>query len=140
MAAIALLTLASACGSDSTGPDDEEPNVTAIRLTFGSNAPVTFTGAPGETRAVRIPVGATTVTSQWLRADGSVDPAATTALFRLEVTAPAGITFVNNSANPFSGTLTVSSAVTNAPVQFGLFHIAENHTDVGPITVNITAP
>jgi hypothetical protein len=138
--AVALIALATACGSDSTGPDEGEPDVSAIRLTFGSNAPVTFTGAAGESRSVRVPLGATTVTAQWLRSDGSVDPAATADVFRLQVTAPAGITFVNSSSNAFSGTMTVAAAATNAQVQFGLLHVAENHTDFGPITVNVSAP
>ena len=141
VAALAMLALLASCGSDSTSPDrEDEPDVVAIRLTFGSGAPVTFTGAAGESRSVRVPLGATAVSAQWLRADGSVDPAATAGVFRLRVTTPAGITFVNDPASAFSGTLTVSSATTNAPVEFGLLHVAENHTDWGPITVNVSAP
>lgn len=142
-AALAITTLAAACGKDSTEPDEAEPSVASIRLAFSNAAaPVTFSGVAGETRNVTIPRGATTVTASWLRADGTIDPVATTQTFRLEVTpaATGGITFVRSATNAFSGSITATTATaagTTIPVQFALFHVAEGHEDFGPITVNI---
>jgi len=138
-AVLSVLAFAASCDSDSTGPDDEdEPEVTQMRITFGAQS-FTFTGAQGEARAVRVPVGTTAVSVQWLRADGTVDPIAVTPTFTLRVTGANGVTFTNSAAQSFSGTLT-APAVTNAPVQFELLHVAENHPDFGPLTINISAP
>jgi hypothetical protein len=139
-AGLALLVVAASCKKDSTEPAVEEPSTTAIRLTFGTASPVTYTGASGEVRSVHVPVGATTVTAQWLRADGTVDPVATTQNFTLRVIpSSSAITYAPAGANSFTGTLN-ASAVTNLGVTFALFHVAEGHEDFGPITVNISAP
>lgn len=139
LVALLALSVAAACGKDATDPHDDEPQVTQMRLTLGSTS-YTFTGAAGENRAVRVPLGATSVSVQWLRADGTVDAHATTPTFSLKVTPGAGITFANTSAQSFTGTLTVAAAVTSVPVQFALLHVAENHEDFGPITVGVSAP
>ncbi|HYW32581.1 MAG TPA: hypothetical protein VE869_13875 [Gemmatimonas sp.] len=138
-AALLATSLVSTACNDSSGPDDEpEPAVTSMRLTFGNGQTLTLTGTG--TQTLRIPVGATTVTAQFLRADGSVDPIAVTPTFRLQVTPPTGsITYAQNATNAFAGTLTATTATnTVIPVTFGLLHIAENHTDFGPLTINIT--
>jgi hypothetical protein len=141
-AVLTLLVVAASC-KDSTSPDeDEEPEVATMRLTIGSTTR-DIRGTAGEDRTFRVPLGASTVTAQWLRADGTADPLVVSGVFRLTVTAGTGasaITFVNNSANQFNGTLTVPSAVTGAQLSVGLLHIAENHTDFGPFTITITAP
>jgi hypothetical protein len=137
VALLAVSLTATACNDDSTGPEPE-PAVTQMRLTFGNGQTLTLTGT--STPTLRIPVGATTVTAQFLRADGSVDPVATAPTFRLRVIAPSGnISYAQNATNAFAGTLTATTATnTPIPVTFGLLHVAEDHTDFGPLTVQIT--
>lgn len=135
--AIALTASLAAC-NDSTAPEEEEePEVASMRLTFGNGTTLTVTGA-GATPSVRIPVGATTVAAQFLRADGSADPVVTATTFRLEVAGLAGgVTFARSGA--FGGTLNATTATsTNIPITFSLFHIEEQHDDFGPFTVNVT--
>jgi hypothetical protein len=100
---------------------------------------VTVTGT-GATPTARVPVGNTTVTAQFLRANGTPDPVVTASVFRLEVVAPAGnIAFTRSASNPFSGTIAATTATNTAiPVTFALFHVAEGHNDFGPFTVNMT--
>lgn len=143
-AAVTMLSLALVVGltacKDSTSPDDDnEPNVTSMVLTFSNGQSATVTGV-GATPSVRIPVGATAVTARFLTAAGSDDPVVTASVFRLEVSAPAGnVTFNRSPTNGFSGTLTTTVATTTAvPVTFALLHIAEGHSDFGPLTVNIS--
>jgi hypothetical protein len=137
---LSLVATATACDDDPAGPDEPEPAVVSMLLTFGNGQTATVTGAAGSTPSVRIPVGATTVTARFLRANGTDDPVAVAPTFRLEVVPPAGnITFARSSTNAFSGTLTAATATNTAiPVTFGLFHVEEQHTDFGPFTVNVT--
>jgi hypothetical protein len=137
---VAVLGTLNAC-KDSTEPEEEEPEVATMRLTFSNGTVLNVTGAASESRAVRLPLGATTVTATFLKADGTVDQVATAGTFRLAVVSSAGsVTFVQNSSNLFAGTLTIPAAVTNVGVSFALFHIAEGHEDFGPFTVTISAP
>ncbi len=135
---LAVAISASACGKDATSPEEEEPSVTSMVLTFSNGQTATITGSGNN--AVRIPVGATTVSAVFRRADGTPDPIVVTSVFRLEVVAPAGnLSFARNASNSFAGTLTATAATTTAvPVTFSLLHVAENHSDFGPFTVNIT--
>lgn len=135
---LALVTSVS-CGDKTTEPDEDEPQTTQVRLTIGS---VTQTFGPSGGAMTLSARGSVAVSAVWLKADGTSDPAANGAEFRLQVTPPASgagsnITY---SGSTHSGTLSIPTAVTNAPVQFALFHIAEGHPDFGPLTVSISAP
>jgi hypothetical protein len=138
--AVAALVFAVSCDS-STEPEEEEPKVTQIRLTFGTQAPVTYSLASGEVRNVHIPAGATTVTAQWLKADGTTETIATTTDFTLKVVVTgSGLAWTQASSNTFTGTLTATGTVTNATVTFALFHVAEQHEDFGPVPVTVSSP
>lgn len=135
----ALIVASASCGEDTTEPEEEEPSTTQVRLTIGSQTQTFGPSGGAITLSAR---GAVTVSAVWLKADGTSDPIANASEFRLQVTPPAsGVgSNITYSGTGHGGTLTIPAAVTNAPVQFGLLHIAENHTDFGPLTVSITAP
>jgi hypothetical protein len=130
---LAASTLVSACKDDD---HDDEPEVATMRLTIGAttinvNQAGQVAGGP-----VSIPRNtATPVTAQFLRADGSPDPAVNAQEFELSVAPGAGITFTRGG--PFNGTLT-GTAAGQVTVRFGLFHRPENHNDFGPFPVVIT--
>jgi hypothetical protein len=81
------------------------------------------------------------ITAQFLGANGEPDPVAVQGVFRLSVTIPTtttGLVFTLNQSNQFSGTFTRTSAsATPFDVEFGLFHIEEEHDDFGPFAVSV---
>ncbi len=133
-AALSLGVALGACEDDPVVVE-EEPEVATMRLTIGaqtvdvSDAGV-VTGGP-------IAISAnTTVSVQWLKADGSVEDVITAAEFQLNVTSnnSALVTFTRTSA--FVGTL-VRVAPGNTVLNFSLFHPGEGHEDFGPFPVSI---
>ncbi len=136
---LALIVASASCGSDTTEPDEQEPETTQMRLTIGTQTQTFGPSGGSMTLAAR---GTLAVSVVWLKSDGTPDAFANTATFRLEVVTPtSGVgSNITYAGTTHSGTLTIPTAVTNAPVQFGLLHIAEGHNDFGRVTVNITAP
>jgi hypothetical protein len=135
-----MVLLAASCGSDSTEPAEEEPEVFSMRLTIGS---VTKTITTASTdKAFTVARGANAVSVTWLKADGSVETIASTVNFTLRMVPATGapITYTPASAQSFTGSLNVTAAVTNATVTVSLFHVAEQHEDFGPIPITISAP
>jgi hypothetical protein len=132
--AAAAFMLAVACDDD---PGEAEPEVATLRIIIGTDTVEVdefgnVTGGP-----ISIPTGATSLTAEWLRADGSPEPLVDDAEFDLQgVPANTGVvTF--SSATVFTGTLTgVASGSTT--IDFALFHTAEQHEDFGPHTVPVT--
>jgi hypothetical protein len=135
LAAAAALAVAGAC-NDSTGPDEDHADeVESIRLvvTQGTTSN-TFTIAANGTvtpSPLRVPVGTSTLVATMLDAGGAVIADAELADFRLDVPSATGLAFARTG--PFAGTLTVTAtAGTTVPVALCLFHLEENHCDVGP--------
>ncbi len=117
--------------SDSTGPDDE-PDVATMRVTIGAT-PVSFTGGcTPSVASVTIPAVGASVTGEFLRADGSPDPAVTAAEFQLRVIPEARFT----RTGAFTGTLSGGTAG-QAQVSFSLFHVEEQHDDFGPCSLTV---
>ncbi|MBM4193537.1 MAG: hypothetical protein FJ202_04045 [Gemmatimonadetes bacterium] len=142
-AVLALSLFAGGCKKDATAPEEEEPEVATMRLTINGTTVVNVSENGTVTGTFRIPVGTSTVVATWLKADGSADPIASDAsAFRLAVVVPSnanGVAFALSATNNFTGTFTATSnTMTAVPVTFGLFHIAEQHTDFGPFTVPVT--
>jgi hypothetical protein len=139
-ALLTMVVVAAACGSDSTEPEEEEPEVFSMRLTIGSTTKTITTASTD--RSFAVARGANAVSVQWLKADGTVETIATTVDFTLRMVPATGtpITYTPASAQSFTGTLNVTGAVTNATVNVALFHVAEQHEDFGPIPITITAP
>lgn len=134
--ALALVGLVGAC-KDSTGLDEDEPEVESIRLTFSNGSVVTISSTGAVTGTASITAGGSrTVTAEFLNAAGQPDDHVTADEFRLAVTPGAGVTFTRTA--PFAGTLTAGATTGTVPVQFGLLHIEENHVDFGPFTVNVS--
>jgi hypothetical protein len=134
LAAAALVLLAGAC-KDSTGVDDQEPEVASMRITFATGGTATVSSSGVVTGSISIPSGvARSFTVEFLNAMGQPDANVDATEFQVSVTPAAGITFARTGA--FAGTITGATAGTFA-VQFGLLHIEENHNDFGPFTVNI---
>ena len=134
--AAALALVAVAACNDSSGPDEDPADeVASIRLTIvqgaaTSNFTVASSGAVTPA-PLRIPVGTSTVTATFLRADGSTVSAGDLADFQLRLKPAAGLTFARTA--PFVGTLTTTAAAgSTVAVELCLFHIEENHCDFGP--------
>lgn len=137
--ALALVaSAAAACDDDDpAGPDEDEPEVATMRLTVGASTVNvaengTVTGGP------LVFTSGAAVTAQFLRADGTPDPIANGAEFRLEVvpTTPANLTFARTG--PFTGTLTSTIAAgQQTTATFSLFHVEEQHNDFGPFPVTL---
>jgi hypothetical protein len=133
LAAVPTLT---ACSKDDD--HDDEPEVAFIELTIGATTIRVDEG--GNVTGGPVSIARDTdvaVTARFLRANGQPDPLVTADEFRLtgEPVNPGGITFTSTAA--FTGTLRGLQAGIHG-VRFGLLHVAENHTDFGPLTVSIT--
>ena len=135
LATVALAFVAAAC-NDSTGPDEDHADeVASIRLVVAQGATTsTFTVAANGAvtpSPLRIPVGTSTITATPLDDAGTAIPSAELADFRLEFPSATGLAFARTGA--YAGTLTVTAAAgTVVPVQLCLFHIEEDHCDLGP--------
>lgn len=135
-AAIVALTLFTGACKDSSGLDEQEPEVESMRITVTGGSVVTVSSTGVVTGTLSIPAGAArTITVEFLNAAGQPDDHVDGVEFQASVTPAAGLTFARTG--PFTGTLTGAAAGTVA-VQFGLLHIEENHNDFGPFTVNVT--
>jgi hypothetical protein len=138
-AAIGFLALSViAVGCDETTEPDEEPEIATMRLIVGSqtinvNAETgVVTGGP-----IVIPVGATSISAQFLLANGQPEPLVTSTTFRLEAvpTNAAVVTFTRTGA--FTGTLNGILRQTTT-ITFGPFHLEEQHTEFDyPVTVTV---
>jgi hypothetical protein len=136
-ALILALAAAGACEDDPTQIGEEEPEVVAIRLVLGSDTVTLNENGTQSPATFTLPVGTTSVSAQFLRADGQPDPIVTAAEYQLNINpiAGSGVTFTRS--NPFTGTLsTTSTGQKTAGVS--LFHIEELHDDFGPRTLNFT--
>jgi hypothetical protein len=134
LAVMFLMTATVAACKESTGEDEDEPEVATMRLTVGSQTVTvaengTVTGGP-----LRIATANQTLTAQFLKADGTVEGRVSEAEFRLEVTGATGITFTRQSG--FVGSIRGAAAGTTT-VNFGLLHVEENHVDFGPFPVQV---
>jgi hypothetical protein len=132
--ALSLGLMLAAC----TGAEPEaEPAVATMRLTVGTQTiDVADNGAV--TPAAGITISANTnLTATFLKADGSAETLVTADEFELRVT-PANaalVTFTRSGA--FAGTLNrLASGSTQLSVE--LFHLIEQHEDLGPFNVPIT--
>jgi hypothetical protein len=133
--ALLALTLGATACKDNVSPEPE-PEIETMRITPAGSAPVTVSSSGVVTGTFSIAAGvAKSFTVEFLNAAGDPDPLVTDAEFEASVTPAAGITFARTSA--FAGTLTGANAGT-VSVQFGLFHLAEQHNDFGPFAVNVT--
>ena len=136
-AALALTLGAAACGDDDGGPEEPEPKVQTMRLTVGGT-PYDFTGTTNPTIALRANT-ATTVTAQFLLANGQPEPLVTAETFELRIapTTASDLTFTRTGA--FTGTLTTSRAAGQTfSASAELYHRIEQHEDFGPRTFSVT--
>lgn len=129
------LTVAS-CGSDPMAEEEDEPEVATMRLTVGSQSidvadDGTVTGGP-----ISIPVGSTTVSAQFLLANGQPEPLVTADVFQLNVDSDDASVASFSRGGAFNGTL-VGAAAGNTILRFSLFHIEEGHEDFGPFPVPV---
>jgi hypothetical protein len=133
-AMLSALVIGAACSEDEV---EAEPEVATLRLLIGTNDTV-LVSDNGTVTSGPIAISAnTTISAQWLKADGTPETIVTDAVFQLNVI-PANsgvVTFTRTSA--FAGTLNRVSAGSTT-IQFSLFHIAEGHEDFGPFPVSIT--
>ena len=138
-AALALTLGAAACGDDDGGPEEPEPQVQTMRLTVGGTA-YDFTTSSTPTIPLRANT-ATTVTAQFLLANGQPEPLVTAEVFELRIapTAASDLTFTRTGA--FAGTLTTGRAAGQSfSASAALYHRGDDHNDFGPRTfsVNVT--
>jgi hypothetical protein len=133
-AMLSALVIGAACSEDEV---EAEPDVATLRLLIGTNDTV-LVSDNGTVTSGPIAINAnTTISAQWLKADGTPETIVTDAVFQLNVIpANSGVlTFTRTRA--FAGTLNRVSAGSTT-IQFSLFHIAEGHEDFGPFPVSIT--
>jgi hypothetical protein len=136
LARFTLLAVALALPACNSTDPEEEPEVATMRLTIGTQTidvddAGMVTGGP-------IAISAnTSVSAQWLKADGSPEDLVSGAEFQLDVTSDNAsfVTFTRTAA--FAGTL-VRVGPGSTVLRFSLFHTVEMHEDFGPFPVNIT--
>jgi len=142
--ALALLTAVftlslAACKDDASGLDDhDEPEIEEMRLTIaGQVITVSDNGTVTPAGPIILPLGASSVSAQFLDHDGRPDDHVTAVEFQLNVLPADGapVTFARSTTNPFAGTLTATSAAEGVVIRFSLFHIEEQHNDFGPFPV-----
>lgn len=138
--ALALIAATAfvACDDDPVAPDPE-PDVAAVRLTVGANSvTVSTTASP----TLTVASGTNTVTAEWLRADGSVESIVTDAEFELRIAQVSGTSFTWTATGARSGTLLMTGLPSggSTAAQVSLFHIAEQHSDFGPLTFTVRVP
>ena len=136
-ATLALTLGAAACGDDDGGPEEPEPQVQTMRLTVGSTT-YDFTTSSTPTISLRANT-ATTVSAQFLLANGQPEPLVTADVFELRImpTAASDLTFTRTGA--FTGTLTTTRAAGQSfSASAALFHREEQHEDFGPRPFSVT--
>jgi hypothetical protein len=136
VALVAGSALFAACDDDDPVEPEPEPTFNRVEFTLTAGATtrvdtVTTTGAQTGNRA--FPAGTTTVTisnTRFLRADGTVDPVVTAAVFELRqgTGGTAGVTFTRTAGQSFQGTIAGLTDGTRS-VMIELLHIAEGHED-----------
>ena len=129
-----LVAVPVACDDNPTDPEgDPADDVAEIRLQVGNQTVRIIDGTPDG--PVTIGVGATAISATFRDAAGAVVPGVDTDEFevRIDVANSDVATFTGTG---FTGTLTgVAAGTTTA--QVSLFHVEEQHSDVGPWTVSI---
>jgi hypothetical protein len=108
-----------------------------MRLTVGASSVEveedgTVTGGP-----LMVPAGNSTLTVEWLRADGTDDPLVTDEEFQLIATVSNTAVLTATRVDAFSFTINGLQAGQSTTVEFALFHIEEQHEDFGPFTVTL---
>jgi len=128
-----LVALPVACDDNPTDPGDAADDVAEIRLQVGAQTVRIIDGTPDG--PVMIGVGATAISATFRDVAGAVVDGVDTSEFelRIEITGGGVATFVGTG---FTGTLTGVAAGTTTG-QVSLFHVEEQHSDVGPWTVSI---
>jgi hypothetical protein len=137
-ATVAVLLAAGACSDDPAAPE-EEPEVQTLTLTVGSST-ITINKTTGSASGnLVVPLGVSTVTAVWRKADNSLEDLITSGEFelRIEPVTPSNLSWVASGA--FGGTLTTtgltSGQTTTAKVS--LYHIVSGHPDFGEYTITI---
>jgi hypothetical protein len=134
-----LMVLAmSACKDDSTGLDDDEPDVASLRLTIGTQViTISDNGTVSPTGTIVLPVGTSNVAAEWLDVTGAVidDLSPTEFQLNLTVSTAGAATFARSTTDPFAGTLTANAPAEGVVIRFSLFHLDERHDDFGPFPV-----
>lgn len=139
-AALAVVLLAAtSCESDLIPGLDGEPNVTSMRLSIGLQTITISSSGNVSGGPITLPVGAPiTVSAGFLDPEGQPDPNVTQASFQLNVSSGGSVVFQRNNVNPFSGTLTASSAG-SATVSFTLYDLENQEAVFGPWPVSVVA-
>jgi hypothetical protein len=137
-AALALLATTVACKDDPVEPEPE-PEIQTMTLTVGASTisvDATTGAASGE---LVVPLGASTVTATFRKADGTNETLVTSDEFDLKFTPtdPTRLSWVANGA--FGGTLTATGLTSGqtTTAQVSLFHKEEQHDDFGPFTITV---
>jgi hypothetical protein len=135
----ALVLGAAACSDDDPTEPHDEPEVQTLTLTVGTGTPVTINKTTGAASGnLVVPAGTSTITAQWLRADGSNETLVTDDEFDLRIVPSntTDVSYVPSGAR--SGTFTVNlPAGGSTPAQVSLFHREEQHNDFGPYPIVI---
>lgn len=130
--AAALLVVALAACDNDEGPSDE-PQFTTMRLTVGAQV-VNITRANcarDPNVAIQIPAAATTtVTAQYLLANGTADPLVTNADFELRVTSFANTGLATFATTGAHGGVFTRLAAGTTTATIALFHLGEGHAEV----------
>ena len=134
--ALAVLS-AGSCKDDSSSIAADnlipagEPNVYAMSLMIGgSQLYVSKRGVVDGIVVIR--PGASDVSAEFFREDGSLDPIVTRDAFRLDISvnnSDTTVRFVRSDTDPFAGTLTASGVTLFTSVHVTLFHVTKNHND-----------
>ncbi len=144
--ALALIPAAmfvAACGDDDpVAPDDPADAVEAVSLTVTppGRTPLTYVFDQNDNPTIVLGVGANTVTSRFVDANGATVPLG--ANFRLDFESLTnGITFARSATDAYAGTITVPAGVTTATGVAVLWHIPSNHDDLEvPFRISVPAP
>jgi hypothetical protein len=137
----AVASLAVACSDNPAEPDDPADAVASIRLTVGAGGTgnvynVSSNGAVTPT-PVRIPVGQTAITADFLDAGGAVITSRlNTTEFEMRMTEFTGTALTFTRTGPYAGTLAATTAGT-ATARVSLYHKVENHPDFGPFPITL---
>lgn len=125
-----LLALGTVAACDDPIEVDDEPDVSTIRIVAvrpgGTTQTILVTSNSQNPASVNLPSG-TTLTADFLRADGSVETIVNPTDFELRVIpVTSGATFTRTG--PFTGTLNASSSGSKT-VNLQLYHLGEGHEE-----------